>query len=301
MTIDSACVMMLQLCPALFRACDITTKPAPSDGLVQHVGRAAGLVARVAAGAVGDDELAVELRLRCRRGPRHVGLEQRGDPVLVAGDVARLLAHDERDGLAGLRRRRGDRARRRAGSPGRTAARPAAVGRLVEELRRSVSWLHCASTAPSWQVHGWICGPENTGPPIGAFVIVSCAPPACGVRAVTTFAPTREVGHEADDAAVGAAAERAGDVPAVDVDGRIARRRRAATTSTSASPPETRSARFDRTRISTGEPGGDACAWWKPAPTSTGTRTRARRRSRVGARRTGGRSPRIGQGPAATR
>jgi len=53
----------------------------------------------------------------------------------------------------------------------------------------SAGWLHCASSAPDWQVHGWICGPENTGPPFGWFTTGALASPL-GVCAVSRLDPS---------------------------------------------------------------------------------------------------------------
>src|SRR5689334_6036866 len=50
--------------------------------------------------------------------------------------------------------------------------------------------LHCLSLAVAWHVHGWICGPEKTGPPFGWLVITTVAvwPLA---RATSEFGPRR--------------------------------------------------------------------------------------------------------------
>src|SRR5436190_24308025 len=51
-------------------------------------------------------------------------------------------------------------------------------------------WLHCLSTAPVWHSHGWICGPENTGPPNGWFLIASRAPRPSLSCAMTVLGPS---------------------------------------------------------------------------------------------------------------
>ena len=82
-----------------------------------------------------------------------------------------------------------------------------------------VAWLHFASTAPAWQVHGWICGPENTGPPIGGVLHRQARRSAAGPRRERVRAHP-QAGDEAEHPAAGEAVEGAGDVPAVGVDGR---------------------------------------------------------------------------------
>src|SRR4051794_650728 len=113
----------------------------------------------------------------------------------------------------------------------------------------AASWLHCLSLAVAWQVHGWICGPEKTGPPFGWFVIatLACRPPA---RATRVLEPARSpvtrpwylpLGRAANDPETSRPlrATRAFVLP------------RGRSTCTRASPAEIRSARFDRTRIAT--------------------------------------------------
>jgi hypothetical protein len=51
-------------------------------------------------------------------------------------------------------------------------------------------WLHWASFAVAWHFHGWICGPEKTGPPFGWLVIVSAAPWPEGSSACRLLLPT---------------------------------------------------------------------------------------------------------------
>src|SRR3954467_14051218 len=52
------------------------------------------------------------------------------------------------------------------------------------------AWLHLASFAPVWQVHGLIGGPASTGPPIGWFVTYRRAALPPEMRAVRATRPT---------------------------------------------------------------------------------------------------------------
>ena len=112
-TSDSAWVTRLQLWPALSSALLIRMKPAPSRFGILDARSRTGAVRRVAARAVGDHQPVVELLLRRPRLPLLARLEQRRDGVLVAVDVAGLLADDERHLLAGLRLGGRDRRGRR--------------------------------------------------------------------------------------------------------------------------------------------------------------------------------------------
>src|SRR4051794_30684248 len=53
------------------------------------------------------------------------------------------------------------------------------------------AWLHWASSAPSGQDHGWVCGPAKTGPPMGWLTSVSRAALPWRTRAVSLVRPTR--------------------------------------------------------------------------------------------------------------
>ena len=77
----------------------MVAKPRPSaSGAIPPVTprRGAGLILDAAAGAVEDQQLVGELRLRTGRRPWLAGLVERRDPVLVAVDVAGLDPDDER-------------------------------------------------------------------------------------------------------------------------------------------------------------------------------------------------------------
>ena len=53
---------------------------------------------------------------------------------------------------------------------------------------------HCASVAPVWHTHGWTCGPEKIGPPIGWLTIAVSVEAPSASAAVTVFDPlTRPV------------------------------------------------------------------------------------------------------------
>src|SRR4051812_11694533 len=116
----------------------------------------------------------------------------------------------------------------------------------------AAGWLHCLSTAVAWQVQGWICGPEKTGPPFGGLVIVSRAAwtPAAATTGLTPLrSPVSRPWHlplgrtaNALDTSRPFTVTRAADTP------------RGRSTCTSASPPEIRSARLDRVRIPSPEP-----------------------------------------------
>ena len=106
--------------------------------------------------------------------------------------------------------------------------------------------------APEKQVQGWICGPEVTGPPIGWLRMVRRAPSPPGTRATTVFAPLRNPVSMPSKRPVGRTAKR----PVTPLPFRLTRTRDARVpfgyfTATRASPPETASARLDRTSIET--------------------------------------------------
>src|SRR3954447_11941915 len=107
------------------------------------------------------------------------------------------------------------------------------------------SALHCASRAPAWHCHGWICGPLNSGPPLGGVVSASCAPPF-GVRAVTVLFPSFSPVTSPTTSPSGPTPKaRVWSAPAaVTFRPEVVRTPRRPT---SASPPETRSARPDST------------------------------------------------------
>src|SRR5688572_18290948 len=50
-------------------------------------------------------------------------------------------------------------------------------------------WLHFASVAPCWHCHGWVWGPEKTGPPFAWLTTVAeSLPPGAAARMV--FSPS---------------------------------------------------------------------------------------------------------------
>src|SRR3954452_17831559 len=119
---------------------------------------------------------------------------------------------------------------------------------LTYRKRYDGAWLHFASFALVWQVHGLIWGPASTGPPIGWFVTYSRAALPPEMRAVSGTRPTGSL--RTRPSSVRVPVRWRDDVtlrlPA------LSRRRlffapRGSVTRTSASPPETRSARFDST------------------------------------------------------
>ncbi len=108
-------------------------KPAAEHLLVLDAGCGARAVGGVAARSVHDHEAPVVLPLRSPRRPRLPRLPERRDRVLVAVDVAGLLADDERDAHAVGRGRAGDRRGRRGtarvvGLERRRVALPGTVG-----------------------------------------------------------------------------------------------------------------------------------------------------------------------------
>ena len=62
---------------------------------------------------------------------------------------------------------------------------------------------HCASVAPVWQTHGWTCGPEKIGPPIGWLTIVAVAAVPSGRLACTVFEPVEETAQQPLELTVG--------------------------------------------------------------------------------------------------
>ena len=76
----------------------------------------------------------------------------------------------------------------RAGQRGAVPRR--ALRQVEEPVGRPAgrTWRPCA---PAWQVHGWICGPAKTGPPIGWFVTYRRAALPPRMRAVSATRPTR--------------------------------------------------------------------------------------------------------------
>ena len=240
-------------------------EPAAEHLRHQHARRVAGLVLGVAGEAVRDHEPVVELPLRLRPAARLAGLEERRDRVLVAVDVAGLQPHDERHRHALGGRRRVDLVGRRRVlrvvrleraavavrvRPGQRGAVPRARPSAGRGTCRTARWSHLASLAPAWQVHGWICGPAKTGPPIGWFVTYSRAAPPPRMRAVSGTRPTRRPRTRPSRrrGPVRRSARVTLRCPAVSRR-REARTPRGSLTRTSASPPDTRSARFDRTLI----------------------------------------------------
>ena len=103
------------------------------------------------------------------------------------------------------------------------------------------------------QIHGWICGPENTGPPLGWLVTfrrATCLPPR---SAVITVGP---VSRPVTSPTVRPSARRANAAetsrtPAVTWTAAVAAPS-GMTISTSASPPEIMSARLDSVLICSG-------------------------------------------------
>src|SRR5581483_1556016 len=119
----------------------------------------------------------------------------------------------------------------------------------------ALHWASCGGPSPFSavvQIHGWTCGPANTGPPFGWLVIVRRAPRPSGSRASSTFLPTRKPSTRPTSRPA-----LSGEKSAV-----TSRPRRVMRTAfeklsvgretrTSTSPPETRSARLDNVSIRT--------------------------------------------------
>ena len=85
-------------------------------------------------------------------------------------------------------------------------------------------WLHFASVAPSWHCHGWVWGPEKTGPPFAWLTTVTESLPPGRRRADDVLAELQP-GHETHEPAVAGRRERVAHVPAVGGDAHRGRRR----------------------------------------------------------------------------
>src|SRR6266850_2829587 len=127
----------------------------------------------------------------------------------------------------------------------------------VQTCALPISTLHCASCggpkplASVSQIHGWTWKPANTGPPMGWLVTVIVAAEAPFALAESTLAPgaspaTRPMKRPLARTANDEVTFR----PPTSMRTLAASTPAGTTTSTSASPPEIRSARFDSTLIS---------------------------------------------------
>ena len=140
----------------------------------------------------------------------------------------------------------------------------ASIARVDRPLALVVAPFASVSTAGVAHTQGWICGPENTGPPIGWLVttrLARCLPPMSAKIAVrpTSRPVTRPMVRPSARRANAADTSRVPATTRSPCDGEPA----GTTISTSASPPEIRSARLDSVLIcsaGSGEAaaGGDA-------------------------------------------
>src|SRR5204863_2903662 len=130
-------------------------------------------------------------------------------------------------------------------------------------------WLHWASTALGGHGHGRSCGPEKTGPPLGWLTIVTEVEAAPGAEAVTTFEPLASPLSRPSKIPFGRRANwLVASLPfkATDTaDGSVPAGR---SSETSAWPPETRSARVERTLICSGDAADAAGASTSAATTA---------------------------------
>src|SRR3954469_22391337 len=182
---DSAWVAMLQLWPALSSACDIVAKPRPSAVSFSTSGASAcwysvsqlapwkitTLWLKPSCGCVGahgfDGSNSTAIRYSSRS-IAPVSSRTMNGTVLPWSVVVLLTS------LGGL-----------SGSYG--CSPPPPVGLYWYEY--DTGRLHWASTAPAKHVHGLICGPAITGPPIGWLRSFRLAARPPGANAVTVWAP----------------------------------------------------------------------------------------------------------------
>src|SRR5436190_7337672 len=133
---------------------------------------------------------------------------------------------------------------------------PSAVVDEMYSYAYVVGLLHCASTAPSSHCHGWICGPEVTGPPMAWLTIVWLVEAPPGTVALSVLLPRLSpVTRPPSSPPVGSSSSVM-SMPLRRTCSSDAETPSGGATLISTSPPEIRSARLDTTSMA-----GVVAAW----------------------------------------